>query len=119
MGAIQGQSGQILNLTAFEEVCGGDRDLMRELAQLYLVDAEARLPALESASAAGDLEGLGQAAHGLKGMSAQIGAERAASAFRRLEEMGRRGEAEGLADALEVARAAYAETRQHLARVAA
>jgi HPt (histidine-containing phosphotransfer) domain-containing protein len=110
---------EILDVAYLEEVTGGDPALIRELAELYVGDADGTLPALLAAAAAGDLECFGRLAHGLKGSSAAIGASAAAAAFRRLEFMGRTGAVEGLAEALEQARQAYERTKKRLRHVAA
>jgi HPt (histidine-containing phosphotransfer) domain-containing protein len=110
---------QVLDRAAFEDAAGGDRELMQELAELYVSDTEARLPELLEAAEAGQLEQMGRLAHGMKGSSASIGAAEAAEAFRRVEVMGRTGATEGLEEALDVARETYTRTKAVLQRLAA
>lgn len=110
---------EVLNMRQFEDATGGDTELMQELAGLYLEDADAQLPSLVEAATQRDMERLSRVAHGLKGSSASIGADRAANAFRLLEEMGRAGAADGIEDAIDRAREAYTIVRERLARMAA
>ena len=110
---------EVLNMRQFEDATGGDAELMQELAELYLADADAQLPSLEEAAARRDLEHVTRVAHGLKGSSASIGADRVADAFKTLETMGREGTEAGLDDAVALARDAYGVVRERLSRMAA
>lgn len=109
----------VLDRAAFEDAAGGDRDLMQELAELYVSDSDARLPQLLAAAQAGELEQVGTLAHGMKGSSASIGAVEASEAFRRLEALGRSGASEGLEEALDAAQRTYERTKAALQRIAA
>jgi HPt (histidine-containing phosphotransfer) domain-containing protein len=119
MADVPPESRAILNLPALVRLTGGDVALLRELARLYVADGDRKLPTLEEAAAARDLVRVGHVAHGLKGSSLSVGAEQAADAFRRLEALGRSGEAEGLPDAVAEVRRIYARTRDRLRELAA
>ncbi|WP_051244134.1 response regulator [Azohydromonas australica] len=56
------------------ELLGGDEELFDDVARLFVAQAEAERRALRDTLGAGDLEGLGRAAHGLKGSAATVGA---------------------------------------------
>ncbi|NML16400.1 CHASE domain-containing protein [Azohydromonas caseinilytica] len=56
------------------ELLGGDEGLFDEVAGMFVAHAEAERQALRDAVAAGDLERLGRAAHGIKGSAATVGA---------------------------------------------
>jgi HPt (histidine-containing phosphotransfer) domain-containing protein len=73
------------------EQAGGDRELLRELVQLFLVDQPRGLAALREALAAGSPATLAAAAHRLKGALAIVGARAAHDAALRLEALGRQG----------------------------
>lgn len=60
--------------TAALQSLDGDEALLAELVALFQTEAPKRLQALEEAYAHGDLAGMREAAHALKGMAAQIGA---------------------------------------------
>ena len=107
----------VLDRAQLEEATGGDADLIRELAELYVEDAESQLGTLRDASAAGQLEEVHRVAHGLKGSSASIGATEAAAAFRALEMMGRTGATVGLDEALTAAESAFERARAALANL--
>lgn len=107
----------VLDRNMLDEVAAGDLELIRELAELYIDDAESQLVALDEAVASADLALVGRVAHGLKGSSASLGAGEAAEAFRRLEELGRHGEADGLADAVAHGRAAFERIRAALSAI--
>lgn len=65
----------------------GEPDLVVELIDLYAEDAPRRLAAIRSAWAAGDLAVLRQAAHGLKGSSASLGARQVTILCDKLERL--------------------------------
>lgn len=109
----------VLNLDRLEESAGGDRQLMLELVTLYLADSDAKLPSLIEAASDVELHRMGRVAHGLKGSSAAMGCEEAASAFRVVEDMGRSGETEGLDDAVRDAQAAWRRACEQLRSLAA
>jgi HPt (histidine-containing phosphotransfer) domain-containing protein len=109
----------ILNVARLAESAGGDPDLMRELVELYLEDSEARIPQLLEAAHQGALEQAGNEAHGLKGASASMGCEEAAAAFKRVEELGRSGDAAPLDEAIARAQAAWRRACERLREVAA
>lgn len=104
----------ILNRAALDEATGGDDELMQELAELYVTDADAQIIALATAVEAQDLDAVGRVAHGLKGSSASIGALEAAEAFRILEAIGRGADASDLGTALARARSALGRLRGEL-----
>ncbi|HEV2861028.1 MAG TPA: Hpt domain-containing protein [Pyrinomonadaceae bacterium] len=65
----------------------GEPDLIVELIDLYAEDSPRRLDAIRGALAAGDLEALRRAAHGLKGSSASLGARRVEMLCEKLERL--------------------------------
>jgi CheY-like chemotaxis protein len=78
-----------------ERATGGNKKLLRLLVRNFLTDAPKRLSALRRALARHDAEGLASAAHALKGSLGLFRAERAVSAARRLQVIGRGGHLEG------------------------
>jgi CheY-like chemotaxis protein len=67
------------------ESVGGDRGFLDEMLALYFEDASGQIAALRAALDAGDVDGLGRAAHCLKSTSASFGALRLAAACKELE----------------------------------
>jgi CheY-like chemotaxis protein len=94
------------------ESFGGDLEIVREVAGMFLAGCPGMLAALKQAVERGDAEAVHRAAHTLKGSAGNFGTGAAYAAAQRLEEMGRAhtlagaGEAfAALADALERLRA--------------
>jgi CheY-like chemotaxis protein len=71
---------------------GGDRQLLAEIARLFIEDAPRHLDAVARAIDAGNPEGLRRAAHGLKGAAANFDAQPVVDVARELEEIGRAAE---------------------------
>ena len=80
---------------------GGDLELLREIAALFLEECPGALLDLQQAVASGEAVNLEHAAHSLKGSVANFGASAAVAAAFRLEQMGRGGQ---LAEAPEALR---------------
>jgi two-component system sensor histidine kinase/response regulator len=73
---------------AMFEHLGGDAELARELATIFLADRAEMMGRIERAIAAGDAESLRVSAHTLKGAVGNLGASAAAAAALRLEKIG-------------------------------
>jgi two-component system, sensor histidine kinase and response regulator len=68
---------------------GGDAELLKEIAILFLDDYPKSLSELRQAIEAGDAKRIERSAHGLKGSVSNFGARPAVEAAMRLETMGR------------------------------
>jgi CheY-like chemotaxis protein/HPt (histidine-containing phosphotransfer) domain-containing protein len=80
----------------------GDRQLLAELAELFLGECPGWMREIETAISAGDPVRLRSAAHTLKGGLGPFAAHAAFDAAFRLETMGRKGDLTGAAEALAV-----------------
>jgi CheY-like chemotaxis protein len=80
------------DVDAFIERVGGDVDLAREMAVLFIPDAIRLVDAIREAVDAADPERLRQEAHALKGAAGNFGAARVVAAAFDLEKMGRGGD---------------------------
>jgi HPt (histidine-containing phosphotransfer) domain-containing protein len=78
-----------VDMAVLRQATSGDRDLMEELAELYLNDADLQLRALDDALENKEYDRIRRIGHSLKGSSSSIGAGTAAEAFKSLEEAGR------------------------------
>lgn len=78
---------------------GGDEDLLREIAGLFLEDYPKLVQNIRDALAVGDASGLERASHSLKGAVANFGAEPAYQAALTLEKIGRSGNLSSAAEA--------------------
>jgi PAS domain S-box-containing protein len=76
---------------------GGDEDLMRDVARLFLEDCQERLEAIKSAIDQRDADRLRREAHTLKGAAANLSADELTEAARVLESMGAAKVLEGTA----------------------
>jgi HPt (histidine-containing phosphotransfer) domain-containing protein len=90
----------ILNLAAALDRVGGDKELLEEVAQLFLETSPDLVAEIGRAVAAGNAEALERAAHTLKGSVGNFGAEAAFEAALRLEKMGRSRDLSGVEAAL-------------------
>ena len=70
---------------------GGDLDLLREIAALFLDEYPRELDEIRTALASGDAHTLERSAHGLKGAVANFGARAAVDAAFQLEQLGKAG----------------------------
>jgi len=68
---------------------GGDAELLKEIAQLFIEDYPKAIEDIRSAASHGDAKELERTAHGLKGSVANFGATQAMEAAKALETMGR------------------------------
>lgn len=82
---------------ALERV-GGDEELLREVAQIYLAEYPPLLEKIRCAVGSGDGEALQRAAHTLKGSLTTLGAEPAATLALALETKGRRNSLESVTE---------------------
>lgn len=71
---------------------GGDEELIRQIAALFVADWPPSRAGLRAALAAADADALRSAAHALKGAVANFCAERAVQAARDLEMVGKAGD---------------------------
>jgi two-component system, sensor histidine kinase and response regulator len=72
------------------ERAGGDLELLRDIAALFLEHCDQWMTEIREAAARGDAQAVEHGAHGLKGSVANFGAEAAVEAALRLEQLGRR-----------------------------
>jgi HPt (histidine-containing phosphotransfer) domain-containing protein len=80
---------------------GGDAELLKEIAALFMEDYPNVLAELRAAAARGDAQGVERAAHGLKGSVGNFGAQAAVDAAFQLEQMGRAGNLSRVREAID------------------
>jgi HPt (histidine-containing phosphotransfer) domain-containing protein len=94
----------VLDLQLALSRAGGDIQLLREIAVLFIEECPRGFAEIQAAVERGDSAALESAAHALKGSVANFGARAAVDAAFRLEQMGRTkelSEAEGMVRVLE------------------
>ncbi len=84
--APSGTETALLNRAALLRRLGGNRELLRELVELFLGSSDEQVTGIRDAFGAGDAERLRRAAHTLKGSAGSLGAETVAEAARRVEQ---------------------------------
>ena len=96
----------VLDLELALSRVGGDKQLLREIAVLFIEECPRAFAEIQESVAAGDAPKLENAAHALKGSVSNFGARDAVAAAFRLEQMGRANqmiEAQGMLPKLESA----------------
>jgi signal transduction histidine kinase/DNA-binding response OmpR family regulator len=101
-------------LAELREICGGDENFARELAESFLETAPPCLTELDAALAVCDLTALAAPAHALKGASRTIGAKHLAEACEALEKAARSTDPEAASAAGARALAAWEQLRSAL-----
>jgi len=81
----------VLDIPAALDRVGGDADLLKELASIFMEDYPRQVRLIEGAIAAADWKTVEREAHGLKGAVANFGAADAMEAARKLEFAAREG----------------------------
>jgi two-component system, sensor histidine kinase and response regulator len=91
VGAVRKWFGmnQAVNWNAALEYVGGDKDLLRELFQVFIEECPRWRSDLHQAVGAGDAEKLQRSAHKLQGALVNFGADSAAGAAMALERLGK------------------------------
>jgi HPt (histidine-containing phosphotransfer) domain-containing protein len=93
---------------------GGDLELLKEIAVLFLENYEAWLGELREAAARGDAKLVESTAHGLKGSVANFGAQSVVEAALRLESLGRSRDLSEVSRSLAALESALAALRPEL-----
>lgn len=93
---------------------GGDIDLLKEIAQLFVEDYPKVLDELRQAVDSGDAQAVERTAHGLKGSVSTFGARAAMEAARTLEDLGRAQQLEQVRQVLTTLELALAALRPEL-----
>jgi len=93
---------------------GGDPELLKEIAELFLDNYDSWLGELREAAGRGDALGVEHTAHGLKGSVANFGAQAAVDAAFRLETQGRSRDLTDVSRSLAALESALTELRSEL-----
>jgi two-component system, sensor histidine kinase and response regulator len=96
---------------------GGDAELLKELAVLFLEEYPRLLAELRAAHEQGDARQVERAAHGLKGSVANFGARRAVDAAFQIEQLGRGGKLAPVAELLHTLDLALLALQSELAQL--
>ena len=102
-------------LDELRQATGDDAAFIIDLVETYVEEGAANLDGMIAAVAAGDPEAIVRPAHTLKSSSASLGAMRLSAIARSVEEAGRAGRADGLADDVALAKATWVATLEAFA----
>ena len=91
---------QVLDRATALARVGGDLDLLKEIAALFLEEYPRELDEIRKALAASDAHKLERSAHGLKGAVANFGAAAAVDAAFQLEQFGKAGKLDQVSPSL-------------------
>jgi HPt (histidine-containing phosphotransfer) domain-containing protein len=93
---------------------GGDLELLKEIAAIFLEDSPKILGEIRGALEKKDAQAVERAAHNLKGSVANFGARSTVEAALRLEQIGRSGQLEHATEALQVLEQVLSVLRREL-----
>ena len=105
---------QICDLNAALDAVEGDRELLRRMVDVFVVQAPELLEEIRDAGARGDASTLERAAHKLRGSLCNFAAAESHDAALRLEELGRSGQVDGVAEVQAALEKAMAELQDAL-----
>jgi HPt (histidine-containing phosphotransfer) domain-containing protein len=111
------EAGAVLDLAPALENLDHDAELLREICDLLLETAPQQLEELESFLAAGDVEAVATAAHGMKGGASNVGATAFVHAARELELLAKGGSLQGAEELLSAMQREFERVRDALAAV--
>jgi HPt (histidine-containing phosphotransfer) domain-containing protein len=97
-------------LDELRDATGDDEEFIVDLVETYVTEGAANLEGILAAAAADDPAAIVRPAHTLKSSSASLGAMRLSAIARAIEEAGRVGDSERLAEDAELARTTWLET---------
>jgi HPt (histidine-containing phosphotransfer) domain-containing protein len=97
------------------ELAGGDKEMLRELLELFNKQTSAQLAQLEAAVQAGKTEEVRHLAHSCKGASATMGMAPLAAVFFELEKLGRAAKLDGAVPLLVSAQREFKRVHDFLA----
>lgn len=107
----------VFDLKAILDRLGGDEEILKEIAALFIEDVPEMLAQIRQAIASGDASALEKSAHALKGSVANFGAEAAVAAALRLEMLGRSGQVKGASEIYGELEPAMKEIQEALTRL--
>ena len=107
-----------LDMAAALDGVGGDQELLKEIAGIFLDECPTALSEIRRAAESGDAGRLERAAHSLKGSIGPFAAHSAHEAAYRVEKMARSGELHAVSDALRDLESALLKLTPALSRLA-
>ncbi|HGY57199.1 MAG TPA: Hpt domain-containing protein [Caldithrix abyssi] len=99
------------------ERLGGDKEFLVELLEELIQQVDESLPDIKQAVQTKSFTELRSLAHGLKGASANLNADRMASALKQLENMGLEGSVDGAEEYIEIVEVANNKLREYLQNI--
>lgn len=94
--------GAVIDYSAAIRHLEGDVDLLKEIAEMFLEESPALMDQMREAASRGDSKTLERAAHTIKGSVGNFAAKPAFEAAQRLEDIGREGKLDDVAEAYSI-----------------
>jgi HPt (histidine-containing phosphotransfer) domain-containing protein len=116
-GSTSTEPSPIVDMARLEDACMGLPALRDALLQTFMSDVHPRLVRLAEAISAQDARRVEFEAHGLKGMSATVGAIACAEVFAKVERLAGEEQLAEMSNLLDKARAEVQRTEQHIERL--
>jgi len=113
---VSDEARPVFDRARFDAQTGGDRDLQREVMQMFLEDCGARVQAIRAAVGERDAARLRSSAHALKGGAAYLSASVVVETAARLERLGRDGTLDEAGSALQQLESAMSDLIAELHR---
>ncbi len=108
---------KLLDFEMAMERLGGDKEFLVELLGELIQQVDESLPEIKQAVQTKKFAELRSLAHGLKGASANLNADRMAAALKRLEDMGQDGSVDGAEEYIELVEVANNQLREYLQNI--
>ena len=106
-GSASQDGNQPVDLSRILELIDGDREMLKQLVEIFVTDTVEHSALLGEAVKAGDAETIMQEAHRIKGGSGQIGADRLQSLAATIENKGRDNDLDGVQEVFEALQDEY------------
>lgn len=115
MGQASRGDARPVDLEVLRDATAGDRDLMQELAELYVGDTDLQLRALDDAVANREADRVRRIGHALRGASLSMGARPSAQIYEELEEAAQAADFPRIVDVIARSRVEFDRVRRTLA----
>ena len=105
---------KLMDLDVALDRLGGDKEFLLELLEEMNNQMDSTLSGIEEAIETSDFEQMRSLAHGMKGASSNLGADRIANFFRKLEQLGAEQTIDGAKELIEKIKLTHSELIEYL-----
>ncbi|MEJ2055084.1 MAG: Hpt domain-containing protein [Calditrichaceae bacterium] len=108
---------KLIDLDVALDRLGGDKEFLFELLDEMSEQMDSTLEQIEEAISSSDFEQIRSLAHGMKGASSNLGADRISAYFKELEQLGINQSIDGASDLIEKIKQTHSELLEYLKTV--